>query len=116
VSDALRGRSQHDVAPPRGPFTLRICGGCGQQVNDGHHLHRAATGAVYELPAAPLAIIDAAIERLEAGFEAQWPSGRMPRKHSEGWMAFAEALDYLRDAHRTEDMTPSALRANGFRS
>jgi hypothetical protein len=39
------------VAAPRGPFALRICGGCGEQINDAHHLHANATGAVYYVPA-----------------------------------------------------------------
>jgi len=44
-------------------------------------------------------IAAAAADDLEAGFRAQWPSGRRP-KDDEGWMHFATALDYLRDATR----------------
>lgn len=99
------------VAAPRGTFSLRICAGCGTQINDGHHAHGGRLAPVYELPASPLAIVDAAIDELEAGFDAQWPSGRRPTKRDEGWMHFASALDHLRDARRTEQGTPSALAA-----
>jgi hypothetical protein len=44
--------------------------------------------------------IESAVEELEAGFAAQWPSGRRPPVHDEGWMHFAQALDHMRDALR----------------
>ena len=98
-----------NIALPRGPFKLRICAGCGQQINDGHHGHKGRLSPVYEIEAAPLAIVDAAIEAVEEGFKWQWPSGRKPRVRDEGWQFFAEALDNLRDAHRPE-IVATALR------
>jgi hypothetical protein len=47
-----------------------------------------------------LAPVDAAIEELEAGFAAQWPSGKRPPVHDDGWMHFGSALDHLRDVRR----------------
>lgn len=40
-----------DVAPPRGPFTVRICAGCGLQINDGHHSHDRRLAPAYEVAA-----------------------------------------------------------------
>lgn len=39
------------IAPPRGPFALRICAGCGEQINDGHHAHEGRLAPVYDVPA-----------------------------------------------------------------
>lgn len=41
------------IAPPRGEFALRICAGCGQQINDGHHAHDGRLSPVYDVPAVP---------------------------------------------------------------
>jgi hypothetical protein len=89
------------LATPVGPFALRICTGCGQQINDGHHAHDGGKlSPVYDLPAVPLVIVDAALADLQAAFDAQWPTGLKPRVRDEGWTLFATALDHLRDAHR----------------
>jgi hypothetical protein len=39
------------IAKPRGPFKLRICAGCGEQLNDGHHAHDGRLSPTYEVPA-----------------------------------------------------------------
>lgn len=37
--------------PPVGPYLLRICAGCGKQINDGHHGHDGRLSPVYMVPA-----------------------------------------------------------------
>jgi hypothetical protein len=51
--------SPEDVAQPRGPFSVRVCAGCGQQINDGHHGHGGKLAPVYEVPAVLISEVDA---------------------------------------------------------
>lgn len=46
-----RPHPEQRIAAPHGPFALRICAGCGQQINDGHHAHDGRLAPVYDVPA-----------------------------------------------------------------
>lgn len=63
-----KGTSQR-IAPPRGPFSLRICAGCGQQIHDGHHSHGKRLAPVYEVNAVTEATLNDAREALHAAIE-----------------------------------------------